>query len=307
MRATIGNISVKVLKAFICVFLAWGAAQARADAPIKLDGAPEHPSIVLTTFFSEFLPGLRTITADFERDTGIALEVQGIPYLSYLTWIHARFLAKNPPEVFLLENPGLAWRYGQAKLMHCFDADIGEPNPLDQDGLPWSAAFRKPHIQQSLDTNGHLYLIPYTQYGVGFFYNGTAYDQLGLTPPATWNELLDNMDAVLKSGQTAFLTAVRSDDTQSTWIAAAIEECLMRVHIPEVNLRTATPNWHFDYQDRQCTVEERIDISERIVAFEKGIIDPAKAPEFEEVARIVKDMSTRWRPRFSEPKRRRDL
>jgi len=268
-----------------------------AGARFELEGAPPRPRIVIATFFSELLPGLRAITEDFEAATGIALDVQGVPYLSYRMWLHARFLGEDPPDVLLLESTELAWRYGQAGLMVCFDDLIDRPNPLAADTRPWSAAFRKPHIQQSLDTNGHLYLIPFTQYGVGFFYNKKQYTACALQPPTTWDGLLRNMDRLQEEGYTAFVTAVKPDDAQTVWIAATMLECFMRVHIPEVNLRT-TPGWRFDCLDRECTIGERIDLSERIAAFEKGIIDPRRAPELAEVARLVKDMSRRWRPDF---------
>ncbi len=264
----------------------------------RLDGAPSHPRIVLATFFSEFLTGLRSICADFERDTGIALEVQGIPYLSYEMWLHARFLGKNPPDVLLLESTNVAWKYGPPGLLRTFDDIIQLPNPLSENSIPWKEAFRKPHIQQSVDPNGHLYLVPYTQYAVGFFYNKDVYRELGLEVPDTWQKLMNNLETVKNKGYTAFITAIKPDDAQTVWIAALLLECMMRVHVPEVNIVASSPDWQFDYRDRQCTLSERIDIAERFIAFERGIIDPARAPEFAETARLVRDMSRTWRPDF---------
>lgn len=260
--------------------------------------APRDARIVLATFFAEFLPGLRSIEEDFEAETGIALEVQGVPYQNYELWLHARFLGRNAPEVLLLENPAVAWRYGQAGMMLPFDEAVNAPNPLAESTGPWRDAFRKPHIQQSLDPNGRLYLIPYTQYGVGFFYNRDQYAACGLRPPDTWAGLLANMDTLQENGYTAYITAVKPDDAQTVWIASMLLECFNRVHVPEVNLVTNDPAWRFDFRDRSCTVDERVDVSERIVAFERGIIDPARSPEFRAVARIVKNMSRRWRPDF---------
>jgi len=148
------------MRSRLAISLCLAACCAAAGAPLELPGAPDEPRIVVCTFFSEMLSGLRAVAGDFEAETGIALEVQAVPYLGYQMWLHARFLAKNAPEVLVLENPGLAWRYGQAGLMTCFDDLVEAPNPFAPQDGPWREAFRKPHLLQSLDTNGRLYLIP---------------------------------------------------------------------------------------------------------------------------------------------------
>ena len=237
----------------------------------------QKPRIILATIFSEFLSGLRAIAPEFEAETGYALEVQGIPYLSYQMWLQTRFLGKNAPEVLLLDSTGDAWRFGQAGLLVRFDDIVTKPNPFSDATTPWKDDFRQPYVQQAYDVNGHLYLVPYTQYGVGFFYNKKLYAQAAVEPPRTWDELLAAFNRLKQQGTPAFLAAVKPDDAQTVWIASILLECFTRVHIPEVNLRPSRPDWRFDPLDRACTLAERIDLSETIVAFERGIIDPAKA------------------------------
>ena len=44
--------------------------------------------------------------------------------------------------------------------------------------------------------DGHMHLMPVTTSGPVFFYNKAVYDELGLTAPATWEELQKNCEAI---------------------------------------------------------------------------------------------------------------
>jgi ABC-type glycerol-3-phosphate transport system substrate-binding protein len=280
----------------LCIFLGYRAPA--ADSGLHSPDAPKAPKITLCTFFAEILPGLRAAAVDFERETGVLVEVQGTPYASFLTWLQTRFLARNPPEVLLIEGTGAPWQYGQAGMLVSFDREIGRPNPFTPEAGAWADSFREPHLQIARDVAGHLWLIPFTQYGTGLFRNKTIATELDLKACTTWADLSESFARVRDSGRyDSFVVAIKPNDAQSVWMADILMENLSRHLIPKVNLIHA-PGWKFDPFDRHCTLNEKIDLSERIVAFERGFIDPVRSPEYAETARLVHDLSKTWRPDF---------
>lgn len=287
------------LAASAALLLAAGAHSAEAHRAPEwtVEGAPPGARIVVATFFGEMLPGFRAVADDFHDRTGIRMVPQSIPYSAYALWVRTQFLSREPPEVLLLES-ALMGQYGEAGLLVPFDDAVMRPNPLRGDGAgDWGGDFRFPLIQQARDVRGRLWFLPYTQYGVGFFENRAMTGPLGLEPPRTWDGMMANMRAVRDSGRTAMMTAIKPNDAQTVWAAALLLEALTRPLIPQVNIDHA-PGWVFDPMDRATTLDERISIEERIIAFERGLIDPARSPEFAEVARLMKEFSEVWRPDF---------
>ena len=297
----LGDLAFFRVSRTIALFVLLISLVHRAPAPdraLHSPDAPKAPKITLCTFFAEILPGLRAAAADFERETGVRVEVQGTPYASFLTWLQTRFLARNAPEVLLIEGTGTPWQYGQAGMLAGFDREIGRPNPFAPDAGSWGESFREPHLQIARDVAGRLWLVPFTQYGTGFFRNKTIAAELGLGPCTTWADLSESFARVSNSGRyDSFVVAIKPNDAQSVWMADILMENLSRHLIPKVNLVHA-PGWEFDPLDRHGTLNEKIDLSERIVAFEKGLIDPASSPEYAETARLVGELSKTWRPDF---------
>lgn len=259
-------------------------------------GVPPGSSITFATFFAEMLPGVRAVADDFHELTGIRVHAQAMPYAYHQMWLRTQFLTRTPPEVLMLEGE-LPNDYGQSGLLINFDGLIDAPNPPWRDGRPWGEDFRQPLIQQARDVNGDLWFLPYTQYGVGFFYNADTYEELGLSPPATWEDLLSTFRAVRQAGEQTMAVAIKPNDAQSIWAATLILESLTRPLIPEVNIVHAD-DWEFRPHDPDSTLRERIDLTERIIAFERGLIDPARSPAFAETARIMREFAELWRPDF---------
>lgn len=270
------------------------------DGPPSTGPGDDTPraAITLSTFFGELLPGLRAAASAYEQSEGVRVHVQGMPYASYEMWLRTQLLSRRPPEIVLIEGTTLPWFYGQAGMLVEFSDAVQAPNPFAPQYDRWADSIRQPYIQFCRDATGDLWCMPLTEYGVGFFYNKTIYDRLGLTPPDRWADLVDNFRRLHDAHETAMVTAIGPDDAQTIWIAAIIEEWLTRKHIPSVNV-THAPGWVFDAQDPMCTLDERIDLDERIIAFERGIIDPARAEEYAELLRLVREAAQYWRIEYA--------
>lgn len=262
------------------------AGQMRAGA--------DRPSILMATFFAEMLPGLRAAAADFERETGIHVTVQGMPYTSYVMWVRTQLLSKRPPELILLDDTMIPRFYGQAGLLEELSAEIQRQNEFAPDIASWEECFRKPYVQVCRDEAARLWCLPLTEFSVGFFYNADVYARVGVEVPTTWRELVENMRALHAAGETPLITAIGPNDYQTAWMAAILEEWLLRKYIPDVNI-DSSPGWKFDVNDPSTVVDERIAIDERIIAFERGIIDPARSPEYAEILRLIRQVAQYWR------------
>ncbi|MDR2674072.1 MAG: ABC transporter substrate-binding protein [Opitutaceae bacterium] len=251
----------------------------------------------VATFFAEFMPGLRETAAAYQAETGAGVRVQGIPYAMHPMWVRTQFLSGSPPDVLILEGTDLPWMYGQAGLLERCDRLLEEPNAWDARHPRWGDFFEPDLVQLSRDATGALWALPFTQYRVGFFYDRTAYARLGIREPDTWSGLVENFRATTGSGLPAIAVAVKSNDAQSQWMGELMLEFLLRPAAERVNLRHAE-GWRFAADDPASVRGEVIDLAERIVAFERGLIDPAKSEAFAEVARLLAEFSKTWRPDF---------
>lgn len=292
-----------LLAAAFAALLIPAAADPVREAVERID-APPGSRIVVATFFAELLPGLRAVAPAFEEETGIRLVVQGVPYAQYRFWVQARFLAFDAPDLLIFEGTADPWQFGQTGQVINLDQVLDRTNPFDPEVGDWRDAFRDELLQFSYDPNGNLFSIPFTQFGVGFFYNQDLYQEAGLEVPSTWTEFVGVLrdahesEALRARRVPPIAVAIRPNDAQSTWIAGILLECFLRSRIPDVNLRHDREGWEFDPSDPDSVRGERIDVAERVAAFHKGIIDPARSPEFAAAAAMVKETVPYWRPDF---------
>ncbi|MFO1450130.1 MAG: ABC transporter substrate-binding protein [Opitutaceae bacterium] len=253
----------------------------------------------IASIHEDLLPGVRVVVDTFAQATGWRATAQAVPYAAHEMWIRTQMLSGRPPDVLLVESSELPSRYGQAGRLVRWDDALSKPNRFDVDHpeRPWQAAFHNELIHQGRDATGALWCIPYTQFGVGFFFNQAVYAQLKLAPPRTWEDMLTNFRAVRTAGHSALVTAIRPNDHQTLWMADMVLELLLRPVAAEVNLQ-AQPGWRYDALDPESTRGEVITLEERLVAFERGLIDPARAPAFRETARLMKELAAEFRPDF---------
>ncbi len=262
-------------------------------------GAGERGQLTVVSIHEDLLPGIRAVLPEFAAKTGWSAEAQAVPYSAHELWIRTQILSRSAPDVLLVESTDLPWRYGHSGLLVRWDAWLSQPNHYDgaHASRPWIDTFQNELIHQTRDAAGAIWCVPYTQYGVGFFYNRAVYDELGLSPPRTWEELLANFAAVRASGRSALVTAVKPNDHQSLWMADMILELQLRPVAEQVNVQTRA-GWKFDALDPECTRGEVITLEERLVAFDRGLIDPARAPAFRETARLIRRLAAEFRPDF---------
>lgn len=278
--------------AFLRLLLSLGGvcacARLQADASLKL-----------ACFHEDLLPGIKAVLPEFEKTTGLKVQALAVPHGSYELWLRTQLLSGDPPDLALLDDLPLISRYGLSGLLQPLEKPLRKPNPFAEPAVEktWFESFKPDLMQQARDPAGRLWVVPFTQYGVGFFYNRAEYERLDLRPPGTWEELLANFRAVRAGGRTALASAIKANDAQTVWMADMLLELLLRPVAQDVN-RLCAPGWHYDAFDPTSTWNEAITLDERLVAFERGLIDPARSRPFRETARLVKELAGEFRPDF---------
>ncbi len=256
-------------------------------------------SIIACTFYYDLLQGLRPVTEDFTAKTGINVNVQSVPYELYEMWLQSRFLAGRAPEIMILENVDLFWRYGQDDMITNFDSLVEKPNRFDPQKKKWIKLFFSSAVSHLLDPAGHLYMLPFTQYGTGYFYNKKIYEKAGVVTPETWTEMISTFRKIKEMGLPPHASTYKKDYVTIIWVADRILNCFFRPTIPQINLIKKDPDWKFDPFDPHSVEGEKIDLSERIVAFEKGIIDPAVSPQYKEAVKMLYNYAMTWSDDFN--------
>jgi raffinose/stachyose/melibiose transport system substrate-binding protein len=96
-------------------------------------------------------------------------------------YLEVSMQAEDPPDLFQHWGGGQLWEYADAGLLRNIAPELeGE----------WKASFASPAVLEVYGHNGEYYGIPWTWGGIGFFYNAALFDQVGITTPETWDELL---------------------------------------------------------------------------------------------------------------------
>ena len=149
----------------------------------KIEGMPKKPKIVLATVFKEYLPGLKTVAKDFEKETGIELEVEGMENSQLPMWMRCHFMSKDPCTVLIVRKPNLIDQFGRAGLLKTFNSELKKPNIFLNSKKPWDKYFFLANLKKVISFDGKYYKVPFTQYGVAFFYNIDTYEKYNLKVP----------------------------------------------------------------------------------------------------------------------------
>ncbi|MDD1783130.1 ABC transporter substrate-binding protein [Enterovibrio sp. ZSDZ35] len=144
--------------------------------------------------------GERQALAELEA----AVESQGLPFESTpvyggggdtaMTVLQARAIAGNPPEIALIEGPGI-----QSWATLGFVTDLHDVATAQN----WSARF--PDIATSINSyNGHFVAAPVNIHRVNWLWaNKAIFDKYGLTPPGSWDEFFTVADTLKNHGMPA--------------------------------------------------------------------------------------------------------
>ena len=199
LKATIASLATAV------VLASPASADLTGNLRINLDTSNPAPRATMEAMISRFQalnPELNITTNVIDRE-------------AYKTQIR-NFLSADAPDV-------LTW-YAANRMTPYVDAGLFE-DVSDLWAEPAIAASLA-STKGALTLNGKQWGVPYTYYQIGVYYRKDIYDELGLSEPKDFSEMLANCEAMLASGRKCYTIG-----TKWLWTAAAwFDYISMRTH-----------------------------------------------------------------------------
>ncbi|MCR3748905.1 ABC transporter substrate-binding protein [Lentzea californiensis] len=136
------------------------------------------------------------------------------------TVVQTRISGGTPPNVALIAQPGLVAQFAKAGALKPVNADV-EKAVTDHNAAVW---------KQLGSVDGKLYGFTFkTANKSAFWYSEKAFQQVGATPPATWDDLIKTSRAISETGLAAVSVGGADGWTLTDWFE-------------NVYLRTAGPD-----------------------------------------------------------------
>ncbi len=265
---------------------AWAASSSkRLSASLTIEQSYASPG---------YVSGWQRVAQAYKgTQSGIHVNFHTVPYPD-TTLVETQLVGGTAPEI-IFDEPGLA-SFAARGLFTALDPYLNMVNPYS--GHRWIEDFKQPYLDFSRGTDGKLYMLPWALFGVGMFYNKTEFDKLHLQPPTTWNQWMSVNQTLKKAGKTTQIVSVSLTDAQSTWPPGQMLSALLRPKAQQIHLKATLKGWKYNYRDPGTVVGQAVTVDELYVAFLKGIIDPAKAPQYKVVYDLMKQDSQYWEPGF---------
>lgn len=178
-----------------------------ADAPTE-PAAPAEPTppaqeekVVVTWWHISTAEDHKTVwqkLADeyMAANPNVTIEISVLENEAFKTKLTTVMQSGEPPDLFQSWGGGVMNEYVAAGLLKDITAD------LDADGGAWRNTF-SPGALGVYSLDGKNYGVPWDMGMVGFWYNKELFAQAGIdAPPATWDELLEDVKALKAAGIT---------------------------------------------------------------------------------------------------------
>jgi len=245
---------------------------------------------VVTFMEDEWGDQMRAAIADYNAaQPEVKIELESMPYANYAEALKAQMIGGISADLMLAE-PAMVSAFEGADGILALDDYLNQPNPYSDSGKAWKDDFISPFLDTSRNAAGQAKLVPWSLVWVGMFYNKDAYAKAGIeTPPVTWNEFLTVSEKLKNAGYLPFYTAIKNNDAQTWWMFQTMLNAMFRVKTEQINLRHAD-GWTYKFDDPDSNNGETYTVDELYVAFKKGLIDPAKSPEYRKAVELILQM-----------------
>ncbi len=219
----------------------------------------------------------------------VNIELESMPYQNYSEAIKTQLIGGIAADVIMVEPP-MALTLGGIDELLPLDSYLDQLNPYSSTNKPWKDDFVAPFLDSSRDAVGDAKLIPWSLVWVGMFYNQNAYDNAGITaPPTTWNEFLETNEKLKLNKYNPMYVSIQNNDAQTWWMFQTMVNAMFRPLTDQINLRHQD-GWKYNFEIPGSINGELYTVDELYVAFKKGLIDPAKSPEYRKAVELILQM-----------------
>jgi multiple sugar transport system substrate-binding protein len=138
--------------------------------------------------------GIDALVAAYNRQNPTEKVVaSGMEHESFKVGIKGMLHSGRAPDIFSY--------WAGARVQSLVDSGYLEKLEDIWSGSGMDARF-SPSVTEACTYNGHKYAVPVTQHVVGFFYNKSVFDSLGLKAPTNWEEFLEVCTRIKQAGLT---------------------------------------------------------------------------------------------------------
>lgn len=245
---------------------------------------------VVTFMEEDWSDQLQVAITDYKsKHPNVNIKLESMPYQNYAEAVKVQMVGGIAADIVMAEPPMVS-TFSSAGGIADLDAYLDKPNPYSKTNKPWKEDFVAPFLDSSRDGGGKAKIIPWSLVWVGMFYNQDAYSKAGIAnAPKTWNEFLDTNKKLKDKGYTPMYVAIKNNEAQTWWMFQTMLNAMYRPKTEQINLRHKD-GWKYDYKNPASVNGESYTVDELYVAFKKGILDPAKSPEYRKAVELMLQM-----------------
>jgi ABC-type glycerol-3-phosphate transport system substrate-binding protein len=215
------------------------------------EAAAVKPVTILSLWGGSEQEAFQKVLDGFTAKTGIPTQYEQAR--DFLPVIRTRLAAGNPPDIAIIPRPGVMVEFARSGDIVPLDGVVG------QEIISPDTA-KANYSQAWIDLGGVDGLL----YGIAgkansksvIWYRPSTFEELGLSEPKTWAELLDVMTAIKAAGKTPFAGGGKDGWTYTDWF----ENILVRVAGPDLYDQLVTHKIPWTHPKVKETMERMADI-----------------------------------------------
>lgn len=205
----------------------------------------------------------------------------------YHTWLRTRLIGRNAPDIVWVQNFDANQTYGAQGLLVDLREYFSLPNPYAPEFETWADVFTPQTWEPVKGPNGEHYVVVGDIVVTPWFYNKKIFAEAGLDPdraPQTYGEFIDMLEKIKAAGYIPIAWPGSGEDgeTMFEWLSRTVFHSIYRGRVDEM-----------DVAEQPGT----INLKERVIALEKGIIDP-DSPEYRAGLELMRDFAQYFQPSF---------
>ncbi|MFC1735149.1 extracellular solute-binding protein [Candidatus Hydrogenedentota bacterium] len=200
--------------------------------------------IRLATFNANYREGFLEVAEKYEKlHPHVTVDVSIVENVGFKTWIRTRFAAGGDlvPDLY---NGNWTPGYGELGKWVPLNGYLDAISPYT--GKLWRDSFDMPLLEQR-KIAGTIYMVALDYIEIAIFYNREIFEELGLTVPATWEDLLETCETIRQAGLTPMAISGSADSFYSgdmAWLIRVFNDAYLRSYIPLVMSRPG--DWDYD-------------------------------------------------------------
>ena len=286
-----------VLLLLLAAGIAWAGGERESDAQPRGSQRADQVTVQLDFPMGPFLPVYRRLAKEYmDLNPGVTVSVSDKDVAFYNDWLSLQMIGDTSTSIV---NADMARQYWAAGKFVDLSEYLNRPNPY-ADGRRWRDVLETVAYPPN-GPRGEVFTMNHELVQVVFFYNKEIFAEVGVEPPASWDELVEISAAIHDAGYIPFSIPGQAEYFWGQfvgWLIQIYADQYYRDLVPEAVAQPGDFNfdplrdgtWTFDPSDPFTDLPSRVTMSRlRIVKMiMEGRIGPDSARWREMYANLAK-------------------